>query len=87
MQTLLESHRIRLMAQDLGIDSVDVSATAATLNFSKNTSVSPAAVIALMQSGRHYRMLGADKLRLDSPMPEVQQRIETAKTLLRKLKE
>ncbi|WP_304335139.1 transcription-repair coupling factor, partial [Conchiformibius steedae] len=87
VQTLLESHRIRLMAQDLGIDSVDVSATAATLNFSKNTNVSPAAVIALMQSGRHYRMLGADKLRLDSPMPEVQQRIETAKTLLRKLKE
>ncbi|RRD91608.1 transcription-repair coupling factor [Conchiformibius steedae] len=87
VQTLLESHRIRLMAQDLGIDSVDVSAAAATLNFSKNTSVSPTAVIALMQSGRHYRMLGADKLRLDSPMPEVQQRIETAKTLLRKLKE
>ncbi|MDO5357285.1 MAG: transcription-repair coupling factor [Conchiformibius sp.] len=85
VHTLLESHRIRLTAKELGIDVIDAGAAALTLTFGKHTAVAPSAVIALVQSGRHYRMLGADRLRLEMTMDTVEKRIETVKTVLRKL--
>ena len=50
--TLLESHRLRLMAKSLGITAIDASSDALTLTFGKHTSVEPADIILLMQSNK-----------------------------------
>ncbi|WP_027008789.1 transcription-repair coupling factor [Conchiformibius kuhniae] len=86
VRTLLDSHRIRLAAHNLGIATVDATAHAVTLVFGSEPKVSPAALIALVQSGKHYRLLdGGTRLRMDTPTDDAAKRIEAVKTLLRRL--
>ncbi|MDO4640130.1 MAG: transcription-repair coupling factor [Neisseria sp.] len=84
-KTLIESHRIRLLAKELGIDAVDATSEALTLTFGKHHNIDPADIIMLMQSNKNYRMAGADKLRVSAVMEEVETRIQTVKAVLKKL--
>ena len=83
--TLLESHRLRLMAKSLGITAIDASSDALTLTFGKHTVVEPADIILLMQSNKNYRMAGADKLRVSAVMEDVDARVRTIRAVLGKL--
>ena len=83
--TLLESHRLRLMAKSLGITAIDASSDSLTLTFGKHTTVEPADIILLMQSNKNYRMAGADKLRVTAVMEDVEARIKTVRAVLKKL--
>ena len=83
--TLLESHRLRLMAKSLGITAIDASSDALTLTFGKHTSVEPADIILLMQSNKNYRMAGADRLRVTAVMEDVETRVKTVRAVLKKL--
>ncbi|HFC8537614.1 TPA: transcription-repair coupling factor, partial [Neisseria bacilliformis] len=83
--TLLESHRLRLMAKSLGITAIDASSDSLTLTFGKHTSVEPADIILLMQSNKNYRMAGADKLRVMAVMEDVETRVRTIMAVLGKL--
>ena len=83
--TLLESHRLRLMAKSLGITAIDASSDALTLTFGKHTSVEPADIILLMQSNKNYRMARADKLRVSAVMEDVDARVKTVRAVLGKL--
>lgn len=83
--TLLESHRLRLMAKSLGITAIDASSDSLTLTFGKHTSVEPADIILLMQSNKNYRMAGADKLRVMAVMEDVETRVRTIRAVLGKL--
>ena len=83
--TLLESHRLRLMAKSLGITAIDASSDSLTLTFGKHTSVEPADIILLMQSNKNYRMAGADKLRVMAVMEDVETRVRTIMAALGKL--
>ncbi|MCP2040060.1 transcription-repair coupling factor (superfamily II helicase) [Neisseria sp. HSC-16F19] len=85
VKTLIESHRIRLTAKALGIDSIDAGSEALTLTFNKHTPVEPADIIMLMQSNKNYRMSGADKLRVTAVMEEIETRIQTVKAVLKNL--
>lgn len=83
--TLLESHRLRLLAADLGIDAVDATAEAVTLTFGSNHKIDPADIIMLIQSNRHYRLAGSNKLRVEAVMETVEQRVQTVRAILKKL--
>ncbi|QEY27198.1 transcription-repair coupling factor [Neisseria zalophi] len=85
VKTLIESHRIRLIAKEMGIDAIDATAEAATFTFGKNNQIDPADIIMLMQSNKNYRLAGADKLRVSAVMDNIETRIQTVKTVLRKL--
>ncbi|OSI10999.1 transcription-repair coupling factor [Neisseria zoodegmatis] len=85
VKTLIESHRIRLIAKEMGIDAIDATAEAVTLTFGKHHNIDPAQIILLMQSNKNYRMAGADKLRVSAVMEDVETRIQTVKTVLKKL--
>ena len=79
---LLESHRIRLTAKDLGIDMIDASAAAITFTFSKNTRVEPMRLITLMQREKNWKMTGAEKLRVEMANDDVNARIDAVKRVL-----
>ena len=83
--TLLESHRLRLMAKSLGITAIDASSDALTLTFGKHTSVEPADIILLMQSNKNYRMAGADRLRVTAAMEDVAERVRTVRAVMKQL--
>ena len=85
VKTLLDSHRLRLVAKSLGITAIDASTDALTLTFGKHTVVEPADIILLMQSNKNYRMAGADKLRVSAVMEDVEARVRTIRAVLGKL--
>lgn len=85
---LMATHRLRIMAQDLGIIKIDLSDAGAVLVFNaKDNKIDPVRIIELIQSNRHIRLSGPDKLRIEFAQPmEINQRIESFRQLLSFLK-
>ncbi|HEZ3809403.1 TPA: transcription-repair coupling factor, partial [Neisseria meningitidis] len=48
VKTLIESHHLRLMAKELGIDAIDAAGEAVTVTFGKNNNVDPTEIILLI---------------------------------------
>ncbi len=74
-QTLLDSHRLRILAKPLGISKVDASSEAITIQFVPEPPIDPMKIITLIQSKRHVKMAGQDKLRIDLKYGELKQRV------------
>ncbi len=74
-QTLLDSHRLRVAAKPLGISKIDASAEAIKIQFIPNPPIDPMKIITLIQSKRHYKLSGQDKLRIDLKYSDVAQRV------------
>ena len=87
VKTLIESHHIRLVAKELGIDAIDATSEAVTVTFGKNNNVDPTEIILLIQTDKKYRLAGADKLKFTAQMEDVGTRIKTVKSVLKTLKE
>ncbi|HFC8465883.1 TPA: transcription-repair coupling factor [Neisseria subflava] len=87
VKTLIESHHLRLMAKELGIDAIDAAGEAVTVTFGKNNNVDPTEIILLIQNDKKYRLAGADKLRFTAEMENIDVRINTVKNVLKTLKE
>jgi transcription-repair coupling factor (superfamily II helicase) len=74
-QTLLDSHRLRIAARPLGISKVDASSEAIVIQFVPNPPIDPMKIITLIQSKRHIKMAGQDKLRIELKYGELKQRV------------
>ena len=85
VKTLLDSHRLRLLAHAIGIKKCVATAEGMTLIFDKTTTVEPIKIIQLIQSKRHYKLLGQDKLKVEVALPDVAMRVVRLKELLREL--
>lgn len=85
VKTLIDSHRLRLAARELGIQKIDASEVAIQLTFIKNPPIDPMKIIGLIQSKRNYKLAGQDKLKVESPLPDVALRSVRVKELLREL--
>nr|WP_101143132.1 transcription-repair coupling factor [Neisseria meningitidis] len=85
VKTLIESHHLRLMAKELGIDAIDAVGEAVTVTFGKNNNVDPTEIILLIQNDKKYRLAGADKLRFTAEMENIEVRINTVKNVLKTL--
>jgi transcription-repair coupling factor (superfamily II helicase) len=84
-QTLLDSHRLRLLGKPLDLVKIDASAATITVQFGPDTSIEPQRVIALVQKKKHYRLAGQDKLRVEKPIEDLKLRVVEIKNLLREL--
>ncbi|MDO5685887.1 MAG: transcription-repair coupling factor [Neisseria sp.] len=85
VHTLLESHRLRIAAKAVGIETIDATAEAITLTFGKQHSIDPTRIIALMQSNAHYRLAGQNRLRVTAAGDTVAARVRNVKGILSKL--
>ncbi|MDF0605325.1 transcription-repair coupling factor [Neisseriaceae bacterium TC5R-5] len=85
VKTLVDSHRLRLLAKVLGIQKLDASEVAIQLHFVKNPPIDPMKIIQLIQSKRHYKLVGQDKLRVESTLENVALRVVRVKELLKEL--
>ncbi len=74
-QTLLDCHRLRILAKPLGISKVDASGEAIQIQFVPNPPIDPMKVITLIQSKRHVKMAGQDKLRIELKYGDTAQRV------------
>jgi transcription-repair coupling factor (superfamily II helicase) len=84
-QTLVDSHRLRLLGKPLDLIKIDASASAITVQFGPDTTIEPQKIIALIQKKKQYRLAGQDKLRIDRPIADVKLRVMEIKQILREL--
>lgn len=84
-QTLLASHKIRLKAKKLGIDTLDATIHAIIITFNTYTPIEPNQLIGLIQKNKGWKMVGANKLRIEIKGDTVDMRIEATLIVLRQL--
>ncbi|BCK88185.1 transcription-repair-coupling factor [Sideroxyarcus emersonii] len=85
-QTLLDSHRLRILAKPLGISKVDASSEAIVIQFVPNPPIDPMKIITMIQSKRHIKMAGQDKLRIELKYGDLQQRVLAIRNFFNELK-
>ncbi|GGY27344.1 transcription-repair coupling factor [Paludibacterium paludis] len=85
VKTLIDSHRLRLSARQLGIQKLDASEAAIQLIFVKNPPIDPMKIIGLIQSKRNYKLAGQDKLRVEVEIDDVALRVVRVRELLKEL--
>lgn len=84
-KVLLDCHRLRMQAKPLGISKIDAADTAIIVHFAQNTVVEPMKIISLIQSKKHYKLQGQDKLRIEGNWPNSALRAARINELLREL--
>ena len=86
-KTLLDCHRLRILAKPLGISKVDASGEAIQIQFVPNPPIDPLRVLHLIQTKRHYKLSGQDKLRIELKYGDVAQRVLAIKNFFNELKQ
>ncbi len=84
-QHLLDCHRLRIAAKPLGISKVDASSEAIVIQFVPNPPIDPMKIITLIQSKRHVKMAGQDKLRIELKYGDLNQRVLAIKNFFNEL--
>ena len=81
-QRLTQIHRLRLRCEALGVRKIDCADTATVITFTARPAVEPMALIRFLQSRKDARMLGPDKLRIDSGGATPENRLALVQTVL-----
>ncbi len=84
-QSLLATHRVRLLARPLGIVKLDAGAEQVVAQFGPNPPVEPIRIIELIQKDRNYTLAGQDKLALKRHCPALADRVAAVRDMLRRL--
>ncbi len=88
-QSLLATHRLRLLVKPLCVQKLDATADQITLQFgpefSRNPPVDPARIIALIQKNRTYKLAGQDKIALLRHCPALGDKVAAVKDMIRQL--
>ena len=74
---------MRVAAKPLGITKIGASDSAIQLQFSQQTELDPAKLVAMLQRDRRCRMNGPDKLRVAIQLGDINQRTDFIKALLK----
>ncbi|MDD4963997.1 MAG: transcription-repair coupling factor [Gallionella sp.] len=83
--TLLDSHRLRILAKPLGISKVDASTESIQVQFIPNPPIDPMRILKMIQTKRQYKLVGQDKLKIELKYSEVAQRILAIKAFFKEL--
>ena len=85
-QTLLDSHRLRILAKPLGVSKVDASSEAIVIQFVPEPPIDPLKIITMIQSKRHIKMAGQDRLRIELKYGDLHQRVLAVRNFFGELK-
>jgi len=84
-QTLMDVHRLRVIAKPYGVVKVDAAPGVITITFKKDAPIEPMKVIALIQKNKHIKLVGNEKLRIERELPEVKDRAQMVRDILKSL--
>ena len=85
-KALIETHRLRLRAQTMGIIKMDIAASLGQIHFGKNAPIDGLSMIQLIQKDRNVKLNGQDKIRLTYEMPELPDRVLRVNQVLDQLR-
>ena len=84
-QTLIDVHRLRVIAKPYGVVKVDAAPHLITITFKKDAPVEAMRVIELIQKNRHIKLAGNEKLRIERELPDPKARAHLVRDVLRAL--
>ena len=84
-QTLIDVHRLRVLAKPYGVVKVDAAPGVITITFQKNPPIDSMKIIALIQKHKHIKLAGNEKLRIERELPEARDRAQMVRDILKSL--
>ncbi len=84
-QTLIDVHRLRVIAKPYGVTKVDAAPGMITINFQKDPPIDSLAIIHLIQKNKHIKLAGNDKLRIERELPSAVARAQMVRDVLKSL--
>ena len=84
-QTLIDVHRLRVIAKPYGVVKVDAAPGVITISFRKDAPVEPLRIIELIRKNRHIKLAGNEKLRIERELPQTRDRAQMVRDVLRSL--
>ena len=84
-QTLIDVHRLRVIAKPYGVVKVDATPGVISITFKKDPPIDAMAIMHLIQKNRHIKLAGNDKLRIEKNLPEPKDRAQMVRDVLRSL--
>ena len=88
-QSLLATHRLRLLVKPLLVQKLDATNDQVTIQFSpefsKNPPIEPMRIIELIQKNRSYKLAGQDKISLLRHCPTLNDKVAAVKDMIRQL--
>jgi transcription-repair coupling factor (superfamily II helicase) len=84
-KALIETHRLRLVAEPLGVRKIDASGEAIVIQFVPEPPFDTSKLIALLQKSRTMRLAGPTKLRIDEQKAGVEARLARLREVFRAL--
>ena len=84
-QTLIDVHRLRVIAKPYGVVKVDAAPGITTITFRKEAPVDPMRIVDLIRKHRHIKLVGNEKLRIERELLEPRDRAHMVRDVLRSL--
>ena len=84
-QTLIDVHRLRVIAKPYGVVKVDAAPGVISITFKKDPPIDSMAIMHLLQKNRHIKLAGNDKLRIERELPEAKDRAQMVRDVLKSL--
>jgi transcription-repair coupling factor (superfamily II helicase) len=84
-QSLLATHRVRLLAKPLGIAKLDASSAQIVVQFEPNPPIEPIRIINLIQKNRSYKLAGQDKLVFARPSATLNDKVGAIREMFKQL--
>ena len=84
-QTLIDVHRLRVIARAYGVVKVDAAPSVITITFKPDPPIDSMRIIELIQKNRHIKLAGNEKLRIERALPEPKERAQMVRDVLRSL--
>ena len=84
-QTLIDVHRLRVIAKGYGVLKVDAAPGVINITFKKDPPIDSMAILHLIQKNRHIKLAGNDKLRIEKELKEPKDRAQMVRDVLKSL--
>lgn len=84
-QTLIDVHRLRVIARPYGVVKVDAAPGVINITFKKDPPIDSMAIMHLIQKNKHIKLAGNDKLRIERELKEPKDRAQMVRDVLRSL--
>ncbi len=84
-KTLIDVHRLRILAREVGVARIDAHSDAITLQFVPQPPIDPARIIELIQKKKHYKLAGQDKLKVTLATADAEKRARAVQEIFREL--
>lgn len=84
-QTLIDTHRLRVLSEPYGVLKVDAAPGIINITFKPNPPIDPMQIIHLIQKNKHIKLAGNDKLRIERALEDPKARAQMVRDVLKSL--